>query len=84
MKHYTLAELEALPILATGQADDLKIDTEDTRVWISRCGVEDGEPYPNKVTVEKLQHYSRHSGGGYGQKMHESVRWVVVEEYQAI
>ena len=52
MKQYTLKQLEALPTLSVGQADDLKIETEVTRIWLSRCGVEDGEPFPNKVTVE--------------------------------
>ena len=64
---YTLKQLKALPILATGQADDLKIETSDTRVWLSRCTVEDGEPYNNKATVEKLI----------------DGRWDIVETYQA-
>lgn len=49
---YTLSELEALPTLAVGQTDDLKIDDGKKRVWLSRCSVEDGEPYNDKVTVE--------------------------------
>jgi len=49
---YTLAELEALPTLLEGQADDLKIETEGVCIWLSRCGIEDGEPCANKVTVE--------------------------------
>jgi hypothetical protein len=57
VERYTAAELEAMPTLATGQADDLKKEGEDDRgrfrIWLSRCGVEDGEPYPNKVTVER-------------------------------
>lgn len=64
---YSLSELESLPTLSTGQADDLKVDTGKARVWLSRCGVEDGEPYANKVTVEKLR----------------DGRWVTVEEYEA-
>lgn len=40
--------------LAIGQACDLKHESETIRVWLSRCGVEDGEPYPDKVTVEGL------------------------------
>lgn len=52
---YSLDELEALPTLSQGQADDLKIDTGGTRIWLSRCGVEDGEPCNNKVTIEELQ-----------------------------
>ena len=51
----TLAELEALPDLGVSQADSLKFDDGTTRVWLSRCGVADGEPYPNKVTVEVLR-----------------------------
>lgn len=55
MSHqYTLAELEAMPTLSTSQADSLKIDKPgEYRVWLSRCSVEDGEPYPNKVTIER-------------------------------
>ena len=35
---YTRAELEALPVLAIGQADDLRIEdlTRGMRVWLSR------------------------------------------------
>lgn len=49
----TLSELESMPTLSVGQADDLKYETDDTRVWLSRCGIADGEPFNNKVTVEK-------------------------------
>lgn len=66
-ERYTLEELESLPTLSVGQADDLKVDTGNTRVWLSRCSVEDGEPYDNKVTVERLA----------------EGRWVEVETYQA-
>lgn len=86
---YTLAELEALPTLATGQADDLKVETENRRVWLSRCGVEDGEPYPNKATVEKLtggeyipaKRADYRSSGKRGRW--ETSRWVVDYTYQA-
>lgn len=54
MKSYTLAELRRLPTLAEGQADDLKVEVPGKRIWLSRCTVEDGEPFNNKVTVEKL------------------------------
>jgi len=53
MAHYTLEQLENLEDLCIGQADTLKIETADTRVWLSRCTIEDGEPYNNKVTLEK-------------------------------
>lgn len=51
---YTADELRTTPTLATGQADDLKVDTGRTRVWLSRCSVEDGEPFNDKVSVEIL------------------------------
>ena len=67
MKRFTLQELERMPTLCVGQADDLKVEEDGVRVWLSRCSVEDGEPYDNKVTVEKWV----------------NLRWTVVEEYQA-
>jgi hypothetical protein len=39
---------------ATGFGGDLKVDKGDMRVWLSRWGLEDGEPYENTVYVEKL------------------------------
>lgn len=62
---YTAAELERKRTLSTGQCDDLKIDTGKRRVWLSRCTRADGEPYNDKVTVEKLV----------------NGRWVTDEEY---
>lgn len=64
---YTLTELEALPTLSTSQADDLKIDDGQTRVWLSRTTVADGEPYDNKVTIERLV----------------NGRWEIEEQYPA-
>lgn len=49
---HSLEELEAMPSLAIGQADSLKIDNGGRRVWLSRCGAEDGEPFAGKVTEE--------------------------------
>ncbi len=51
---YTLEELEGLPTLAQGQTCDLKLQVGDRRVWLCRCSVENGEPYNNKVTIERL------------------------------
>lgn len=45
MVTYTPEELAQLPTLTVGQADDLKIDTGTERVWLSRCGAEDGQVY---------------------------------------
>jgi hypothetical protein len=65
---YTLAELENMDTLTQGQADDLKYEDEGTRIWLSRVGVEDGEPCDNKVTIEE---YRRG-------------RWVEVGWYEAL
>lgn len=54
-RRYSTGELEGLPVLSQGQADDCHIDTGEVRVWLSRTGVEDGEPFDNTVTVERLQ-----------------------------
>lgn len=51
---YSLDVLQSMPTLATGKAANLKIDTGFRRVWLSRCTIEDGEPYNNKVTIERL------------------------------
>lgn len=63
----TLSELKELPTLAQGQADDLKIESDTERVWLSRCTAADGEPWDNKVTVE------RYIGGS----------WIEVEWWEA-
>jgi len=68
LRHYTLAELEAMPTLHSGQYDNLKIETADTRVWLARIGAADGMPYDNGVTVETLT----------------DGRWVTTETYEAV
>ncbi len=65
---YSLAELEEMEVLIQGQADDCLIDTPSMRLWLSRCGVEDGEPCDNKVTIEELRRG----------------RWVEVGWYEAV
>lgn len=54
-KHYTLAELEAMPTLEHGHFDNLKIKTPTTLVWLSRMTKADGAPYDNGVTVENYR-----------------------------
>jgi hypothetical protein len=49
---YTLDELEEMPTIYEGHTADLKIETEDERVWLERVGVADGEWCNDKVTVE--------------------------------
>jgi hypothetical protein len=65
MPRYTASELEQMDTLSVGQADNLKVDTGTERVWLSRCGVEDGEPFDHKVTVERFN----------------GRRWKIIEEY---
>jgi hypothetical protein len=70
MRRFTLEELEAMPTLCVGQAADLKVESDEgdgIRIWLSRCGVADGEPYENKVSVEK----------------YVNLRWQEVSTYQA-
>jgi hypothetical protein len=67
-RRYRLDELEALPTLCVGQADNLKIEEPTRRVWLSRCTVADGEPYDNKVTVrERIED-----------------QWLTTDVYQAV
>lgn len=67
-RKYTLAELEALPTIGDGgYTDDLKIETDDTRVWLARTSVADDENFLHRVSVEKLL----------------DGRWFIVDEYEA-
>lgn len=52
---FSLAQLEALPTINEGHTSDLKWDTGQTRVWLSRMTKEDGQPYDNQVIVETRQ-----------------------------
>jgi hypothetical protein len=65
---YTLAELENLPTISQGQMDDLKIQTKYIRVWLSRMTKDDGMPYDNQVTIERLN---------------SSYNWVTISQFQA-
>lgn len=49
---YTLAQLKAMPTLFVSHTDDLKVDTQSERVWLSRMTRADGMPYNNQVTIE--------------------------------
>jgi len=49
MDHYpSTRDLEDLDVLIQGQADDCHIDTGDYRIWLSRTGIMDGEPYKTR------------------------------------
>jgi len=49
---YTQQELAAMPTLHQGHFANLKVDTGEIRIWLSRCTIADGELDP--VSVEKL------------------------------
>jgi len=53
-RFYTTNDLQDLPTLSTGQVDNLKVQTEDTRVWLCRSGKADGMPYDNQISIERL------------------------------
>ena len=65
---FTLEELEDMETLQEGYADDLKLEEDGYRVWLSRVGIKDGMTYNNMVTVEELQNGS----------------WVTIYEYEAL
>lgn len=54
MERFTLKEIKALPTIRSSHFDNLKIDTGSDRIWISRMTIQDGMPYNNQITHEKL------------------------------
>jgi hypothetical protein len=50
----TAEELRRYPVLSTGQVDDLHMELDGLRFWVSRCTMEDGEPCDDKVSIERL------------------------------
>lgn len=67
---YTLEELEDMETISEGQADDLKIHDGDYKIYLGRCGIADGEPFNNPVTVERYSH--------------DTNRWEDIYRYEAI
>lgn len=58
-------QLEALPVLSQGHVHDLHIDTGIYRVWLSRCSIEDGEPFRNTAYIEIKTENGRWQDLGY-------------------
>lgn len=79
MKKFTLGELSSLPTIMQSQFDDLKIQLPTKRVWLSRMTVEDGQPYNNMVTVEKLT-----SKYGIRPIIVQKVFWETIDTYEAL
>lgn len=85
---YSLEELSHMETLFQGQFDDLKFENENTRIWLSRMSVEDGEKCNNKVTVEVLRGgYTAATRNGYEKRGErgrwENPRWVQSYTYEA-
>jgi hypothetical protein len=51
--------LDDLPTIAVDQTADLKVATDDLRVWLSRLDIDDGEPFRRTVYVEAID--ARHT-----------------------
>lgn len=45
-------DLEEIETIEVGFTCDLKIDTGDARLWLSRCTTADGEPYDHTAYIE--------------------------------
>jgi len=46
--------LSQLPTISQGQAEDLKIETQEFRVWLSRLTKEDGMSEDNEILIERF------------------------------
>lgn len=66
-KVFTLAELSAMPVISTVELDDLRFQSEERRVWLSRRALDQGAEFLNQVTEEAR----------------EGDAWVTVERYPA-
>lgn len=68
MDRFTLRQMEAFQTLSQGQYANLKVNGPTLRVWLARVGKDDGAPYDNGVTVERLI----------------NGKWTIVDEYEAV
>lgn len=53
-KRYTTKTLGKKATLSSSQSSDLKMSGDQYRYWLSRCSIEDGEPFESTVYVEAL------------------------------
>lgn len=75
----SLKKLETMPTLHSGQYDNLKYETKDTRLWLSRMTIEDGMEYNNQVTVE-MYIYPKTSSGV---DQTRGKIWQITKQYEA-
>ena len=50
---YSIDTLMTMTTIRHSHDADLKFEDKTTRVWLSRLGKEDGEPYSNTVYIEQ-------------------------------
>ena len=62
---FTAKALSALETITEGHMNDLKIDTGNSRIWLSRLTTLDGMPYDNQITIEVMR----------------AGKWVIVDTY---
>lgn len=68
MIKFSLTVLNKLNTISSSQFDNLKLETDCIRVWLSRMEIADGMEYNNQVTIEEL----------------ENGKWTITEQYEAI
>lgn len=56
-----------LPVRQQSQTSDLHFDYDGIRIWVSRTGIADGEPFEKTISVEC--------------SFYEPPRWVLIGEY---
>jgi len=67
MKRLTLQEAKNMPVLSQGHFDNLILEENNQRVWLSRMTIADGMPYNNQIVVEELRRGD----------------WITIDTYQA-
>lgn len=60
-KMFRLDELNKMPTISSGQADDLKYETKDLRIWLSRLTIADGMEYNNQVSIDMNRNGTWHT-----------------------
>lgn len=63
---YTANDLNDIETISQGHTDDLKVEEDNIRIWLSRMTVADGMPYDNQITIE----------------MYMLNKWVIINQYE--
>ncbi|MEK6879073.1 MAG: hypothetical protein AABY22_05665 [Nanoarchaeota archaeon] len=86
MRKLSLKKIQSLPTIHQGHFDNLKIETQSERIWLSRMTIEDGMPYNNQVTEEKLLLQSKKDINGKNiiTILNSAKTWQIVRQYEAL